>query len=109
MRNHLSDFFLRRVALAWAVLAGLLLFMGAPQLRAGGDDCQRNVAKVDHKLHEAIEHHGYFSKQADHWRHELAEARVQCWSSHHRWWDEDAHRWHTDHDWDDHDHDQDHH
>jgi len=43
------------------------------------------IAKADHKLHEAVEHHG--------------------WNERHRWWDEDGHRWHSDRDWDDHDHD----
>ena len=87
------------------VLAGLLLFTGAPQARADNDDCQRRVAKADHKLHEAIEHHGYESRQADRWRHELHEARERCWSYNHRWWDEHEHRWHADRDWDDRDHD----
>ena len=86
-------------------LAGCLLFAGAPQLRADDDDCQRRVAKADHKLHEAIEHHGYESRQAEHWRHELHEARERCWSIRHRWWDEHGHRWRGDRDWDDHDHD----
>ncbi len=63
------------------------------------------IAKADHKLHEAEEHHGWNSKQADHARHELHEARQRCWNERHRWWDEDGHRWHSDRDWDDHDHD----
>jgi hypothetical protein len=98
----------RNGPLAAAALAGLLLFVGAPQVRAD-DNCQRRIAKADHKLHEAIEHHGYESKQAEHWRHELHEARERCWEANHRWWDEDGHRWRSDHDWDDHDHDRNHH
>jgi hypothetical protein len=101
-----SSFF-GRMALASAALAGFLMFTGAPHLRADDDDCQRRIAKADHKLHEAIEHHGYESRQAEHWRHELREERERCWNGHHRWWDEDRHRWHTDRDWDDHDHDHD--
>jgi len=93
----------RRFTLAAAALAGFLVLAGAPHLRA--DSCQRRIAKDDHKLHEAIEHHGYRSEQAEHWRHELHEAREHCWNVNHRWWDEHEHRWHTDHDWDDHDHD----
>ena len=106
MRNRLKNSLTRKTAFAAAVLAGFLMFAGAPQVGAD-DDCQRRIAKADHKLHEAIEHHGYESKQAEHWRHELHNAREHCWYASHRWWDEDGHRWRTDHDWDDHDHDHD--
>jgi hypothetical protein len=104
LRFKSSGKLLKQLLLPTFALAGCLLFTGAPQVRAD-DDCQRRVAKADHKLHEAIEHHGYDSRQADHWRAELHEARERCWASNHRWWDEHEHRWRTDHDWDDHDHD----
>jgi hypothetical protein len=95
-------------ALATAALVGMLAFAATPRAFADNDErCQRRIARVDHKLHEAIEHHGRHSTQADHWRHELHEARERCWDERHRWWDEDEHRWHTDRDWDDHDHDRD--
>ena len=97
-----------KAAVAIVGLAGAMFLGGAQPLRAD-DDCQRRTEQADHKLHEAIEHHGAQSKQADRWRHELQKARESCWSKAHRWWDEDAHRWHTDRDWDDHDHDADHH
>ena len=98
-----------RRALAPAALAAAFLFgAAAPPVRAD-NDCQKRIIKADHKLHEAIEHHGWQSSQAEHWRHELAEARAHCWEHDHRWWDEDAHRWHTDRDWDEHDHDHDFH
>jgi hypothetical protein len=54
-----------------------------------------------------VEHHGWESRQAEHWRHELGEARAYCWEHSHHWWDEDGRRWHDQHDWDDHDHDHD--
>jgi hypothetical protein len=92
-------------ALAAAALAGFLMFTAAPSLRA--DDCQHRIARADHRLHEAVEHHGYASPQAERARHELHEAREWCWSARHRWWDEHEHRWHTERDWDDHDHDRD--
>jgi hypothetical protein len=81
----------------------ILYLTSATALRA--DDCQKRIIKADHKLHKAAERHGWQSPEADHWRHELVEARAYCWEHNHRWWDEDAHRWHSDHDWDDHDHD----
>lgn len=97
--------FLGKVVLATAALAGLLAFTGTPRAMGDDDGCQRRVVRADHKLHEAAEHHGWNSRQADHWRHELREARERCWREHHRWWDADGRRWHTDRDWDDRDHD----
>ena len=105
MRNIQNSIF-GRAALAAAILAGLLMFPGAARLRAD-DDCQRRIAKADHKLHEAIEHHGYRSEEAEHRRKVLHEVREQCWKANHRWWDEHERRWHTERDWDEHDHDQD--
>jgi hypothetical protein len=102
--------FFGKAMLAAAAFVGLVLFTGTPSARADNDrNCQRRVAKADHKLHEAVEHHGWDSRQADHARHELHEARERCWNERHRWWDEDGHRWHSDRDWDDHDHDHDRH
>jgi hypothetical protein len=96
-------------ALAAAALGGFLMLSSAPRSRANERECQHRLAKADHRLHEAAEHHGWNSEQAEHARHELREAREYCWNTYHRWWDEDAHRWHTDRDWDDHDHDHDRH
>lgn len=105
MQHRLNDPLQGRRLLMSVLVGGFLLLAGAPQLRAMGYNCRRNVAKADHRLHEAIEEHGYFSRQANHWRHELAEARRGCWAHGHRWWDEDGQHWRSDHDWDDHDHD----
>jgi hypothetical protein len=100
---NLDTYWIRRALIAAGLMTALLL-SGAALLRAE-DDCQKRVSKADHKLHEAIEHHGWQSSQADHWRHELAEARNYCWDRDQCWWDADANRWYTDRDWDDHDHD----
>ena len=98
--------FVGRVVLASAALVGMLAFTGSQRAFADSDDgCQHRIVKADHRLHEAVEHHGWDSKQADHWRHELHEAREHSWAERHRWWDEDGHRWHSDRDWDDRDHD----
>jgi hypothetical protein len=94
-----------RTGFAAAALTGALLFMGAPALRADEGSCQRRLARADHRLHEAAGRHGWESRQAGHARQQLHEAREYCWTHAHKWWDEDAHRWHTDRDWDDHDHD----
>lgn len=100
----MNDTFWIRRALAAAGLMTALFLGGAALVRAD-DDCQKRIRRTDHNLHEAIEHHGVRSEQAEHWRHELAEARAYCWDHSHRWWDEDANRWRTEHDWDDRDHD----
>ena len=103
MKNQRPGF-LGRLTLATVALAGVLALAGAPRAMAD-DNCQRRIAKADHELHEAAEHHGWNSQQAEHWRHELHQARERCWNRYHRWWDEHGHRWHNDRDWDDHDHD----
>jgi hypothetical protein len=108
MRNKLVLPLYGKASLAVAALAGFFAFATAVPI-ARADDCQERIAKIDHNLHEAIEHHGPQSSQANHWRHELHEQRERCYTTNHRWWDEDDHRWHTDRDWDDHDHDGDHH
>jgi hypothetical protein len=87
-----------------AALLGFMTLAGASGA-AADDPCQRRIIHADRKLHEAAEHHGWESRQAEHWRHELREAREYCWEHAHRWWDQDDHRWRTERDWDDHDHD----
>ena len=87
-----------------ALLAGALSFVGATAVRAD-DDCQKRTVKADHNLHEAIKKHGPNSPEAEHYRSELAAARSFCWDHDHKWWDEDGRRWHSDKDWDIHDHD----
>jgi hypothetical protein len=68
-----------KAALAGAALGGLFLFAGVPSAKA--DDCQRRIAKTEHELGEAIEDHGYNSRQANHWREERREAYDRCYGS----------------------------
>jgi hypothetical protein len=102
MQNREKIWNSAKLAMGMAAVAGFLAFSPA-QVRAD-DSCQRETIKIDHNLHDAITKHGPDSKEAAHWRSELAAQRERCWNSEHKWWDEDAHRWHTDHDWDEHDH-----
>src|SRR5437588_12327781 len=92
---------LRRVLLAGAALAGLLAFAATPRAFAHDYDdygrCQRRIVKADHKLHEAIEHHGWNRRQAGHARHELHEATERCWNDHHREWEGVAVIWQYEH------------
>jgi hypothetical protein len=87
-----------RAALATAALGGLLFVAGAPAANAADrDNCERRIAKADYKLHEAIEHHGYYSRQAEHWRHERREAYERCERYGYRYHDRDDR---DDRDWD---------
>jgi hypothetical protein len=96
-------------AIAIAFLAGMLFFTAVPRARAESEaDCQRRVARADQLLHIAVQKNGPQSEDAQRRRQELHEARERCWNEHHKWWDEDQHRWHDQQDWDDHDHDRDH-
>jgi hypothetical protein len=93
--------FLHAVVAPLALSGAFMLAVAGP---ARAEDCQKRIVNADHKLHEAINHHGPNSPEAQHWREELASARGWCWDHEHKWWDEDAHAWRTEH-WDDHDHD----
>jgi hypothetical protein len=89
-------------------VAAVLFILAPSRLHAEDlDRCQRRVQHAEHDLHEAIEHHGRHSRQADHERRELHAARERCWRERHQWWDEHEHRWRTERDWDEHDHDRD--
>jgi hypothetical protein len=75
-----------KATLAATVLGGFLLFAGAPSAKANDwNDCDRRVDRAEWKLHEAIERHGYYSRQADHWRHELREEQERCRRERREW------------------------
>ncbi len=108
MHNLANNYLWGRRIVAITVFSAVLIFLGASALRADEASCQRRLIKADHQLHHAARDHGWQSKQAEHARHEIREAREYCYTHEHKWWDEDGHRWHSDRDWDDHDHDRDH-
>ena len=69
-----------KAALATAALGGFFFLAGAPAAQAANhDDCRRRIAHAVHELGEAIEDHGYDSRQANHWRHERHEAYESCY------------------------------
>jgi hypothetical protein len=73
--KHLLKSAFGQGALATVALAGLLLFAGTPSAKANDwDDCNRRAAYTDGRLQESIERYGYYSPQANHWRHEQHEA-----------------------------------
>ena len=74
-----------RTLLLSAAILGVLAFAGGPQVSAESyEACQRRVAKAEYRLDEAVEHHGVYSRQAEHARYELREARERCWNEWHR-------------------------
>src|SRR5258708_39678892 len=81
--------FFGKAMLAAVAFVGLVAFSGAPSALADDDrGCQRRIAKADHKLHEAVEHHGGKSRQAEQARDQLHEARGHCWNQRHPLWGE---------------------
>jgi hypothetical protein len=77
---------LGKAALATTALCGFLLFVGAPAAKANdGRDDDRRVDRAEWNLHEAIERYGYYSRQANHWRHELREKQERSWREQREW------------------------
>jgi hypothetical protein len=92
---------LTRFLASLVVGVGLLCFTTVPRAHADSEAaCQHRIEKANVKLHDAIDHHGPSSSEADHARHDLQAEREKCWNEHHKWWDADAHRWHDQQDWD---------
>jgi hypothetical protein len=68
-----------KTAMVSALAGGFLLLGGATIVRADDyDSCHRNVDKWEDKLERDIHRHGDNSRQANHDRHELGEARESC-------------------------------
>jgi hypothetical protein len=75
LHRHLGKSRFGKVALAAVALGGFLFSAGAPSAEAHDrDECRRAVRYDHRRLHEAIEDHGYYSREANHWRHERHEA-----------------------------------
>jgi len=88
-----------KAALATVALGGFLLFAGAPGAKANGwDDCNRRASFAEFRLQQSIHRFGYYSAEANYWRHERHEAieyreryrrehERREWREHHRDWD----------------------
>ncbi len=87
LHTHLRKSLFGKATLAAAALGGFLFFAGAPSAEAADhrDSCERRIAHAEHELGEAIEDHGYYSRQANHWRHERREAYERCYGGDYRY------------------------
>lgn len=86
---------LSHTALIVALASGVLFFGATRTVHADDDDvaaCRRNIDKWQDRLQHDIDRHGPDSKQANHDRHELDEARDNCHKRFgDRWRDNDEH------------------
>lgn len=83
-----------KTAFAVAALSAFLLFAGAPTAKANDwDDCNRRLAYTDWRLHEAIEHFGYYSSEARYWRHERHEAYERLEHFRYEWREHERREW----------------
>lgn len=55
-------------------LAALISIPSAAQAR----DCEDRIRHEEHELDRAVAKHGYYSRQAEHERNEIARLRAQC-------------------------------
>jgi len=75
-----------KMVLSAVALSGFLAFAGAPAAQAR-DWNDRPVVRYDNfREREAIGRHGYYSRQADYWRHERREAFEHGWRDRYGRW-----------------------
>jgi hypothetical protein len=86
--KHLWKSVFGKAALAAAALGAFLFFTGAPNAQAHDrDDYRRPVIRYDDwRLHEAIERHGFYGRQANYWRYERHEAFEHGWRDRYGCW-----------------------
>ncbi|HJY88482.1 MAG TPA: hypothetical protein VKE24_16730 [Candidatus Acidoferrales bacterium] len=93
----------------WSVaLSGVMLLGGITlfDTTARADSC-RDLSSEYRDLDRQIRRHGYYSRQADKERREIAQLRARCWGDNRGWgwgnrgwgWRDDDRRW-RDRDWD---------
>jgi hypothetical protein len=73
-----TKFTLKKMLVSAGILGCLLAGSATFARAADVEKCRRNVDKWEDRLNRDIERHGYSSRQANHDRHELDEARDSC-------------------------------
>jgi hypothetical protein len=75
-------FMTRKIKLFAVLLGALVMFGGAGAVQASDRDrddaCYRKINKEERELGRAIRKHGYYSRQADNERRELARLQNEC-------------------------------
>jgi hypothetical protein len=74
-----------RTAVLAAAGLGAVAFAGVPRAQADPYSCRQRVERAEWKVEEAIERHGYYSRQANHERHELREEQQRCEREERKW------------------------
>lgn len=78
--------FVINAGLMGMALGGFLMFGGAPAAQAQDFDRRPAVRYDNFREREAIEQRGYYSRQADYWRHERREAFEHGWRDRYGRW-----------------------
>ncbi len=75
-----------KIVLGAVALSGLLAFVGAPSAQAQEFAPRPVVRYDDFREREAIARHGFYSAQAEYWRHERREAFAHGWRDRYGYW-----------------------
>lgn len=70
----------RKIRLFALMLGALVMFGGAGVAQANDRDdaCYRRIAKEERELDRAVARHGYYSRQAENERREIARLQWEC-------------------------------
>jgi hypothetical protein len=71
-------------ALSGVMLLGGITLLGAAAQARDRDSC-RDISSEERDLQRNIRHHGYYSRQAEHERREIAQLRARCWGGNRGW------------------------
>lgn len=63
---------------SFGMILGALLMLGTAGTAGAEDWCAKHLRQAERELDKAIDHHGYYSRQAEHERRELERIRDEC-------------------------------
>jgi hypothetical protein len=85
LHQHSLKSLIGKIALAAVAFGGFLVYAGAPAAQA--QEFGRPAFRSDNfREREAIEHHGFYSPQAAHWRNEGREVFAHGWGDRNGCW-----------------------
>lgn len=74
---------MKKATVLTVLTGGIVVLGGFATTARADDDCYRKIDKQEYKLQRDIDRHGFYSRQADRDRRDLAELRERC-SDHYR-------------------------